>query len=205
MAATDLSQLPHAEQVDIYLETVFRGLSGYLEIRRITADGVLKREMFSDIRAVKKFLTNGNTDGWNVYVGQATRISNFTAKGAGAKDQLHSARVFWADLDFKKKGDPKRLITALKTFPMKPSMVVNSGNGVHLYWVLDEPYDLNTEDKRTRFECILKGICDALGGDRAVTDSSRIMRVPGTTNYPNAKKRADGRVEVPAVLLEYHQ
>ncbi|MCH7644657.1 MAG: hypothetical protein IH974_07445 [Myxococcales bacterium] len=55
---------------------------------------------------------------------------------------------------------------------------------------------------RTRLEHTLKGIADVLHADRAATDSTRILRVPGTTNYPDAKKRAKGRTEAPAVLLE---
>ena len=203
-AAADIASLTREEQVDIYLKAVLQDLGGFIDMRTISPDGSVIRRALSGVPAAKKLLANGHTDGRNVYVGQATRISNSTAKDAGAKDQLYSGRVLWVDVDFEKKGDAEKLAAALKTFPFKPSMRVDSGNGEHVYWFI-EPFDLSTKTKRTQFECNLKGICDALGGDRAATDSSRILRVPGTINYPNAKKRAAGRVEVPAVLLEHHQ
>ena len=51
------------------------------------------------------------------------------------------------------------------------------------------------------FEAALKGVAHFLGGDLAATDASRILRVPGTVNYPDEKKRARGRVPVLAELV----
>jgi hypothetical protein len=68
------------------------------------------------------------------------------------------------------------------TLPVSPSMVICSGHGLHFYWLLEEPFELHTEDRRLRFEHIVKGLTDYLHGDMGATDSSRIMRLPGTTN-----------------------
>jgi hypothetical protein len=43
-----------------------------------------------------------------------------------------------------------------------------------------------------------------LGADPSTRNIDRILRLPGTINYPNAKKRKDGRVACEAVLLEYN-
>ena len=42
-----------------------------------------------------------------------------------------------------------------------------------------------------------------LGGDNC-HNIDRIMRVPGTINVPNAKKRSQGRVEALAYVVERH-
>ena len=202
MTAAAVAPLTPEDQQRAYLEALFRGLGGYIDVRTITPDGSVVRRTFSGVPAVERFLSNGVTDGSNVYVGTATRISNSVAVGAGDKSQLHTGRVVFVDVDYKKEGDAEALATALKTFPFPPSMRVGSGGGEHVYWLLEEPFDLSLAVNRTHFEHVLKGLADVLHADRSATDCSRILRVPGTINYPDAKKRAKGRTEAPAVLLE---
>ncbi len=203
MTAADLALLTPQEQQHLYFSSLFQSPGGFIDHRAMFPDGSVTRRALSSIRAVEGLLANGNADGCNQYVGTATRISNSVAPGAGGKDHLHTTHVIWVDVDFEREGDAEALDAVLKTFPIPPSMRVASGNGEHIYWVI-EPFDLSSAANRARFEQILKGLADYLHADRAATDSSRVMRVPGTTNYPDAKKRAKGRTEVLAVLLEHH-
>ena len=107
----------------------------------------------------------------------------------GSKLNLAATRALWVDFD----GDPGELSTKLETFPLPPSLLVNSGGGVHAYWILAEPFALDTEEARSQFENVLKGLTAVLGGDRAATDASRILRVAGTINLPDRRKRDKGR------------
>lgn len=50
-------------------------------------------------------------------------------------------------------------------------------NGIHAYWLLNEPIEGPLEIER-----VIKGIARALGGDLAVSDLSRVMRLPGFLN-----------------------
>ena len=203
MTAAEITQLtPEAQQHD-YLEALFHDLGGYIDSRTIFPDGECVRKATSGVLAIEKLLSNGVTNGRNVYVGRATRRSNSTAEGAGDKKHLHTSRTLWADFDYKAEGDAEALTIRLESFPFPPSMRVASGGGEHVYWFI-EPFDLSTEANRFRFECVLKGFADYLHADQNATDSTRVMRVPGTTNYPDAKKQAKGRVEAPSVLLEHH-
>ncbi|MCH7644658.1 MAG: hypothetical protein IH974_07450 [Myxococcales bacterium] len=136
MTAAEIAPLAPKAQRHAYLEALFSGLGGFIDVRTISPDGVTERRTFSGVPAVEKALSNGVTDGYNVYIGMATRISNSTAPGAGDKKHLHSTRVLWADVDYKNEGDAEALVTALKTFPHPPSMRVASGGGEHLYWLL---------------------------------------------------------------------
>ena len=43
---------------------------------------------------------------------------------------------------------------------------ISSGNGMHLYWILDEPFKLDGADAILEFEHMLKGLADVLHGDR---------------------------------------
>jgi hypothetical protein len=55
--------------------------------------------------------------------------------------QIRVVRVLWADLD---NCQPAEAIERCKKAGLPPpSILVNSGNGVHLYWLLAEPYLIN--------------------------------------------------------------
>lgn len=117
MTAAEIAPLAPKAQCHAYLEALFSGLGGFIDVRTISPDGVTERRTFSGVPAVEKALSNGVTDGYNVYIGMATRISNSTAPGAGDKKHLHSTRVLWADVDYKNEGTPKRWSPPSRRFP----------------------------------------------------------------------------------------
>ena len=66
----------------------------------------------------------------------------------------------------------------------KPTMVTDSGRGIHLYWrIQNAPYGaLNTwQELQDYIYYNLKH----LGADRKATDSARVLRLPGTINSKN--------------------
>lgn len=81
-----------------------------------------------------------------------------------------------------------------------PSIIVFSGNGVHTYWLLEEPIAVNN-DNRSRIQRIMKGYEQSihqLGREKGwdfdpVADLARILRVPDTLNH---KSHPPKRVEV---------
>lgn len=177
-----------------YLETLFGDGHGVIDLRFIAPDGGVQRIPVADIDTALTEIKK-HSDGENVYVGIATRKTNGTAEGDGDKEHLEKVTALWADLDHRQNGDEEAFETALKSLPNPPSMRVTSGHGEHCYWRLDEPFELATEAARDRFELVLKGLSSYLNADPTATDSTRILRVPGTTNYPGAKKRAKGLEE----------
>lgn len=92
------------------------------------------------------------------------------------KSNFVQAVLLHADADFK---DQSEEVTRekLAKFPFHPSMVVRSGNGLHLYWFLDEP----AKDK-ARVERVLKLIAGELGTDAKVAQCVSLMRLPGSHN-----------------------
>jgi hypothetical protein len=128
-------------------------------------------------------------DKWNLYF----TPSRFTKRSRKKEDAL-SCRVLRVDLDTKDfpGSSTEEKWAALKNnlaeFPLKPSVSVNTGNGIHAYWILKNPVG---KDKLEWVERVNYGLAKALNGDHT-HDISRLMRIPGTTNYPNKKKRALG-------------
>ena len=114
----------------------------------------------------------------DVYFGPAMR----SASGSEKKDVLGSASL-WVDVD-----DP---IKPLCTLP--PSMMVFSGHGWHMYWLLDTPIlDIETLESLNK---VMVG--DVKTADTACWNANRVLRVPDTMN----KKEADHV----AVRLEVYQ
>lgn len=180
------------EQIHSFMTTLFEDIHGLIELRPIEVDGpahsIFCRNVEESVRAIQREAAPGV----NMYCGIATRRTRVSGK----KDNLAALRALWVDIDFHEdpQGERELLEITLETFPLPPSLRVWSGGGVHLYWILSEPVRVDTTESIARVEAILKGLADALGGDRAATDASRVLRVPGTTNYPDQRKRDRGRV-----------
>jgi hypothetical protein len=120
-------------------------------------------------------------------------------------------RCLFLDLDgkdFGSKGDAaKQLVLFTRTvgFPL-PSIIVDSGRGLHAYWCLDR--DLPAAEWR-QLAGKLKQRCRDAGfkADPACTDDvARVLRVPGTLNHKDSPPtpcrviRDDGTVHDPGVL-----
>lgn len=100
---------------------------------------------------------------------------------------------FFLDLDCgvgKPYADQAEGVAALKEFIKKtglpkPTAMVNSGRGVHAYWVVEQPI---AKDEWRGLAEGLKALCVSHGlhADPAVTaDVARILRIPDTLNFKN--------------------
>ena len=97
------------------------------------------------------------------------------------------------------------LLASIQSMNKPPTIIVDSGNGFGLFWLLRKPVkvtDKNRADLKAR-NIMLRDAVRALPGGSAdaCENLDRVMRVPFTTNYPNAAKLKRGRVEVPTGLV----
>lgn len=122
------------------------------------------------------------------------------------KENVQLLRAVWADcdpLDDPKLGERCRpwaaerqrlygLAAELEQLTCPPSIILDSGNGIQVIWRLAHPieasdeYIVAIERLGRRIEC-------ALGGLENTSNIDRVLRIPGTVNWPNAKKRERGR------------
>lgn len=111
--------------------------------------------------------------------------------GARKKDtNLTHVNAVWADWDFKpQEGQPtgsakpdfKQFMLDLDGLPT-PTFIVESGNGWHLYWLLDEPIvvdDSNRAEMIKQVEGIHRFIHTKYNSDSGAMDALRLMRLPG--------------------------
>lgn len=114
-----------------------------------------------------------------------------------------TCRAFWIDLDIGDEPDKypdKRtalheLMAACSETMPNPTLLVDSGGGVHAYWVLDEALPL--ERWRPAAERFKQYFVDSgLKFDRKCTaDPARVMRLPGTNNMKTGEARPCKRLD----------
>jgi hypothetical protein len=103
------------------------------------------------------------------------------------KEHIHYLVALWADLDIGPEGHedkqvyfegPQQAAKAIRSFPRAPSIIVESGRGAHLYWLLK---DVNEATDNEKLERILKSVSDHLQCD---TDPNldTVLRLPETVN-----------------------
>ena len=103
------------------------------------------------------------------------------------KEHIRYLVALWADLDIGAEGHegkkayfdvPWQAARAIRSFPRAPSIIVESGRGAHLYWLLKEVEEVTDHEKAEHF---LKNINDHLQCD---TDTSldTALRLPETLN-----------------------
>jgi hypothetical protein len=122
------------------------------------------------------------SEDYNVFLGLCPR-----EKMKPGKDHIQYVTAVWAGLDIGPDGysgkekhfvSERQAFAALNGFPLKPSMLVRSGRGIHIYWLLrnSEPVaDLG------RVEGTLRRISDYFQC-RSEVGIDAALRLPGTTN-----------------------
>ncbi|WP_237152075.1 hypothetical protein [Oryzibacter oryziterrae] len=94
-----------------------------------------------------------------------------------------------------------RAVRVLQNFDPPASIVIDSGNGFQGFWLLDEEQPVDgLEERAVELERYSQHIALKLTADHC-HNIDRIMRLPGTINLPDAKKREKGRVPVLASLF----
>ena len=151
-----------------------------------SADDRRTQKFYDSIDAVIENAHKFDEQGFDTYFALAT----FHDAGSRKVDNVKQLRAFFLDLDCGPSKDFKtqhEAIGALKDFCGKVSLprplMINSGRGVHVYWMLKEAVDLETwlpvAEKLKRL-CVKHNFL----ADPAVTaDAARVLRVPETHNY----------------------
>jgi len=106
---------------------------------------------------------------WEVYFSLATRFGQ-----DGTKVGCYRIATLWCDLDGKTFSDCE--------FSIQPDILVNSGGGVHAYWLLHNPVLVRGE-RWVPIENRARWLAREFGGDINTTDVSRILRVPAYFNH----------------------
>lgn len=119
----------------------------------------------------------------------AVRADGSVSSGRHTAADVVAVNALWADVDSQDHGgDMAAALAVLERAPLPASVIVNSGHGWHGYWLLAEPYQIAGDTaRRAQIAGLLRRWTVAVGGDRAVGDLARVLRVPGSINHKAEK------------------
>ncbi|MBE7465415.1 MAG: AAA family ATPase [Planctomycetes bacterium] len=137
----------------------------------------------------------------NIYFGLG--LIQGAPQGRGRYEDIAAIPGLWADLDLagSHRGKAKSLPNSIEDIkaildrmPLAPSMLVQSGHGVHAYWLFKEPWVFEQESDRAAAYGLAMAwhrlVCDhahLVGFDMEnLGDLTRVLRLPGTLNHNQA-------------------
>lgn len=201
---------------DLYGYPVLNGNS--LEIRILSPNGSMKTTFLKINgdgdeleKKVAELIAEHTSE--NVFFGVATRSSE-----AGKQENCSFLTSFYVDIDeyngkkFKNMPPEEReplinkLIQELRENKLKPTHIVSSGNGIHSYWRLSEPVDVQRNIEKIK--TVLKSLADLLvefKGDPACTTIAQVLRLPGSNNVkdPNNVKKCELLYKIPDLTYDF--
>ncbi len=173
-------QFTRKDFLDALFAQYYREHRGFILVRTVKADEAkIATRYFPNIEVLGRELYGEDAD---VYFGVCPR-----ERMKPEKEHVKFILALWADIDIgpeaHKKGEPffagpEDAAMAIRGFPLPPSITVDSGHGLHLYWLLDKATEV-AEPAAT--EEIIRKVHRQLNC-RMLPDLDAMMRLPDTFN-----------------------
>lgn len=200
MVAATTSTIDNRQSLQL-LRAIFHP-NDLIEVRPIESwcDGPRKRSRIlgqrwarlSEIETVFPWLeTLNQSQHANAFFGVCPRTRN-----GGTKKDVACVRAAWCDIDHCRPDEV--LFRSDEVNLPRPSIVIDSGHGVHVYWVFNTVFVLSDDGAVAKAEGILQRLSVVLGGDHT-QDVCRVLRLPG---FPNVKDARNGTPSVPCRIVE---
>lgn len=148
-----------------------------------------KNFTFDEIDKAVAHAVSVNNSGHNTYLIYSGLNPDVMPAGRSNDNDFYTTNFVWCDID--EKHDAEKLKQTYSICP--PHLAIITARVPHrrvqLVWRLSEPCD----DPETLKEANI-GLAQHLDGDPKVFNPCRLMRIAGTVNLPNEKKKAEGRI-----------
>lgn len=136
----------------------------------------------------EEFIAKKNKAGYNVYWfpnHPSSDIYSEEKKHLNGRD-IDVFKYVFVDMDLKDGvyKSKEEFLEKLKAFPLKPTMTVNSGNGVHAYWAM-------TDLDRDTYCYAQMGLIEHFQTDPSIYTVMQLMRYPGFKNTKQHDKLKD--------------
>ena len=147
------------------------------------------------------WVLKANTQGRNCYF--HTNVSDATNKRLSKAD-VKAARFVWADIDpdIKQFGSYERargyLNSLIPSLIEHASIIIDSGNGLQVLYRLVPVLDIRDQESKEEYEVVNRAVAKRWNAD-STQDCSRILRLPGTLNYPSRSKIDKGYPSTPSI------
>ncbi len=155
-----------------FINHILSNLPGFIEIREFNSAGYVNKVWFKKADELLEYKPPEEKD---VYFGVSGRKNT----KSGKSNNLTKVNALWADYDDMDLKEVKKRIK--KTDLPEASIHLNSGHGIHSYWLLDKPFDSH------KVISFVKYISNETGSDPRAAEPARIMRLPGSYNNKSEK------------------
>lgn len=135
----------------------------------------------------------------DVYFGIGIQPADLGVNKRGQADKVAAIPGLWADIDIydEKAHKDKSLpptrddaLDILRAFPLKPSVIIQSGHGLQVWWLFLKLWIFKDDEERQeaqalsrRFQATLQAIAQKQSWNMDNTsDLARVLRLPGTQN-----------------------
>ena len=145
-------------------------------------DFVLVKDGVYDATRFDQFVKGCNRAKLGAFYGVAQRAQVSLKDHKGDAAHCQTLSTLFVDADFKHLGEEETR-RRIRDCPLPPSMVVESGAGLHVYWVLKRPFYLKKEMKVAKrwLRHIAASVADVV--DETVSEPARVLRLPGSYNF----------------------
>lgn len=179
-----------------FFETINKGARGG-RVMFVTPE---KTSVFFDVNDDPQAWAESRTKS-NVYF--SCSLMRKPKSGRGGISDTVGITMLWLDLDIadeahKSDKCPNRqqAMEVLAAYPVRPSIIIHSGHGLHCYWLLETPWMFSNDADRNDacefmrgWQGIAKQAAAAMGLTVDSThDLARVLRVPGTYNLKNDQR-----------------
>jgi putative DNA primase/helicase len=138
-------------------------------------------------------------------IARGTRPDASLRSVRGREDTAVALPAIWVDLDVAGEGhssntlppDRDAALALLDAVPCRPSIVVRTGGGFHVYWLFKEMWILDSAAERRAAKSLLQRVQNALRAEARrhgwsidhTAELSRVLRLPGTFNHKTMQKQ----------------
>jgi P4 family phage/plasmid primase-like protien len=185
-----------------FLESFFRGAEHAIDIRALANDADQKpvQRFTRDRQIVLDTCERYDGIGRGIFFGVATRLNG---SHSGKREDLAELPGLWTDIDCYKLEITKEVaLEALRSCPLPPTVIVDSGGGLHAYWLFLEPLDVRWAPQVGRLDTVkdeidsaLRQLAGVFAGDMRSCDITRVLRLPATHNTKDGTLRPVGIFE----------
>ena len=171
---------------EVFLNKVLGSQGYYCLFAYKLGDDKLTQKFYKTVPELADAAKDLDAKGYNAYYGLAT----FKESNSRKVTNVNELKSFFLDLDCGESKDYPSQSDALKDLRrfckelrLPKPLLVNSGRGVHVYWILDEAISV---DEWVPIAERFKKLCKEknLLADPAVTaDAARVLRIPDTHNH----------------------
>ena len=181
-----------------FLSEIYKGCSdGFLTLTMLPE----RKTLWFKVSEIEKASITARKYGTktNTFFGVGLRKNILKNGFRGSERNILCITTLYADIDVKSEAHAQTSLPSsvdeatefLHSLKIKPSIIVNSGNGIHGYWLLDKPFIIETEEGRKHISSIFKGFGRYVNSEAkkhewkidSIYDLARILRVPGTINH----------------------